>query len=231
MAIQGSYPHYSLAGTSWVGRTAFHQPKCKCCSDDIAGELLELLVKRAAGRKVKGVHLTIDGLVAHFKKSGRDFSRQSLLGHMRKHITVEKISAAAKAGTTQPTPGSKRAVRELPVSERDQRLRDRVAAAETPAGDDDEPDLRGPHVVYLERVVRVAQHVVEEFPERVTPEMGIRAAAEIAKMRENDSREKLIDMLVASGVPRSHQASVGEPQVRRELEVAEEVIVDAVEVA
>lgn len=234
MTVHGTYPTYTLGKTGWVGSTQLHQPKCKCCGPDVADELLELLVKRAAGKKVPGVKLTLLGLVAHFQESGRGFAKPSLVNHMANHITVQKVSPGGMSVTPAPTRAGTTAakIKRDEGSKRDQALREAVDAAEAQI-EVPEGDMRGAHVGYLEKVVRIAAHVVEQFPERVTPEMGIRAAAEIAKMRQNDSRDALLDMLVQTAVASPGKvARVGQAAIVRELDTGEEAIdVDAVEVA
>jgi hypothetical protein len=236
VGIQGTYPHYELAGTRWIGKTVLHQPKCKCCGDDIGEELLEILVKRAAGKKVKGVHLTIRGIPEYFTRTGRPFTKQSLTNHMAHHIVVMKLSelgsmeaqvaAASKAKEQAKNRGNLPMRKENTSSERDELLR--KAVDEDQMEPSESAVTKGSHMVYLEKVVRVAQHVVEQFPERVTPEMGIRAAAEIAKQRQNDSTEALIDLLVTTGsVGQGKAARVGPAGIVREIEGSTEVVEDA----
>jgi hypothetical protein len=224
VGIQGAYPTYSLPGTKWVGKTVLHQPKCKCCGDDVAEELLELLVKRAAGRKVPGINLTLRGIPEYFQREGRGFSKQGLLNHINNHIVVAKVGRDGELPTVAPKPS--RVPSKGDTQKRDQQLRDAVA------GDEMEPSdaavTKGSHMVFLEKVVKVAQHVVEQFPERVTPEMGIRAAAEIAKQRQNDSREALIDLLVATGSAGEGKVErVGPAAIVREIEGHTEEVEDA----
>ncbi len=229
MAIHHDYPTYRLAGTPWMGMTIHHQPKCKCCADDVQAELLELLVIRASGKKVeRGVRLTLDGLVAYLFETSRAVSRQSLILHMKKHIEISKLPPAPAKG-----PKTGHGVAAAPAkgltskaaAERERKVLGlRKAVAEDVDMEPSEDSVtRGPHVVYLEKVVRIASHVVDHFPEKVTLEMGIRASAEIAKLRVNDSREALIDMLVASGsVSPARHGQVGFPQVVRELDTGHE---------
>jgi hypothetical protein len=215
--IGASYPAFQLPGTGWVGSTIAHNAKCKCCAGDVAEELLELLVKRAAGKKVKGVELTYRGIPDYFAQSDRGFSKQSLMNHMRSHVSVQKLVK----GVPQVADAPGKAVNVTKLNaERERALREAVAADVPEVSDDD--DFRGPHVAYLERVVRIAAKVVEQFPERVTPEMGIRASAEIAKMRQNDSRDALLDMLVQTAVASpSKIARVGQAAIVRELDTGE----------
>lgn len=229
---QGSYPVYQLKGTSWVGSTIKHQPKCKCCAEDVAEELLELLTKRAANKPVKGVKLTLIGLQAYFAKSGRGFAKPSLINHMKHHVLVQRVTANGQPTVTKAAVAAagKLATRanSAKAAERDLKLREAVDAAEAQVVEPADAAARGIHVGYLEKVVRVAAHVVEQFPERVTPEMGIRASAEIAKMRQNDSREALLDVLVSAHVASAGKvARVGELAIVRELDVGEETVTDA----
>jgi hypothetical protein len=214
MAIAATYPTFTYKG--WVGTTPIHQPKCKCCAGDTGEELMEMLVRRAAGdKRYKGHNLSMRGMCDYLERTNRRVVKNALMNHMQKHVQIAK-------GGRAPVPASTRTGGEnvsVTTARKEQAVRATVQAMPSVA---ETEDFRGPHVAYLEKVVKIAAAVVEEFPERVTPEMGIRASAEIAKMRQNDSRDALLDMLVQTAVTSPAKISrVGPAAVVRELDVGE----------
>jgi len=60
-----------------------------------------------------------------------------------------------------------------------------------------EPD----HIRYLQSVVGIAEAVIEANPERVTPEMGLRAAAELSRIKASAERDRMLEILARSAAP------------------------------
>lgn len=181
---QGSYP-VATSSDGWVARIAHFEPRCKSCDPLVADFVLQLLIVRAQRGKHQGRRVTLP-VIRELMESehGVTVRFEGFKDHVRKHVTIEHISARP--------PAEKRGV---PEPARIEVLRNAVQArtAEPVPGTPD-------HIGYLQRIVGIATAVINEFPERVTPEMGLRASTELARIKASAERDRMLEVLAfASG--------------------------------
>ena len=163
---------------------------CVCCKGENQEVVLNLVLLRHFGQPLPGGEVpTWEAVYEYVKRAGIDVSLRAVRDHTKAHVEFSdapQYATGAGSGDHVMSPAEQE---ERQIAAFRKKVGDRI-------GDDaDSADARGRHITYLERVVEVAIARVEEFPEQVTLEMGLRAAGELVKSKSNSERDELLRML------------------------------------
>jgi hypothetical protein len=188
-----AFPQVS-SPSGWTARASKYVPACKSCGPAVCEQLLRWLVLRAEGTKYRGELVTIPRIQGWLESEyGVAVRYDGIKDHIRKHTQMSFLDPKSKEHVA-----ARREARTVAAAERTAAVREAVQARTG--------DQTVDHISYLQTVVGIAEAVVREFPERVTPEMGLRAAAELSRIKASAERDRMLELLAFASGGRAQRA-------------------------
>jgi hypothetical protein len=177
----------------WIAKATVYNPQCKTCDPRAQVEVLRWLVLRALAEPYNGERVTIRNIVRWLEtERGIKVRFESVKKHLKNH--VELVFVKPETALDPVRQRIEKVERELVKVTPEQRTAEIRAEVARRREASTEPD----HIAYLQSVVGIAHGVIEANPERVTPEMGLRAAAELSRIKASAERDRMLEILARS---------------------------------
>jgi hypothetical protein len=180
----------------WIAKATGFNPLCKCCDPRGSEQILRWLILRALQQPYEGRRVSLPAMNEWLaSECGVECSYEGMKNHVKNHVQLTFIKP--EFGVTAPVARVERIEQQLIKVSPEQRIAEVRAEVQKRRVASTEPD----HIGYLQSVVGIAQAVIEANPERVTPEMGLRAAAELSRIKASAERDRMLEILARSARP------------------------------
>ena len=197
-APAGSHVAYPVITSpeGWIAKACAFNPNCKSCDPRGQVHILRWLILRALREPYDGERVTLRQMVIWLdSECGVQLREDGLKAHVKNHVELIFVKPTESADPVATRVS--RVEQELVKVTPEQRIAEVRAEVARRVETSTEPD----HIAYLQSVVGIAQAVIVANPERVTPEMGLRAASELSRIKASAERDKMLEILARSARP------------------------------